>query len=230
MSMTRWDPFDDLMSLREAMNQLIESSYIRPRSGTMTGSQQGGRSLPLDVYETDNDVVVKASLPGVKPDDININLHGNILTITGEIKSEQSQPSSQSQEQRRDQSQEQRRDQSQTQGQSSQSQNPQGNVSYHRQERFFGRYFRQVMLPEDVQGEKAEANYEHGVLTVTFPKSEQAKPRQIKISSGSASNQLGSGSENIRIEGSATPVNENQGKSQQHQQTHQSSQQSSSKS
>ena len=217
MSMTRWDPFDDLMSLREAMNQLIESSYIRPRSGTMTGSQQGGRSLPLDVYETNNDVVVKASMPGVKPDDININLHGNILTITGEIKSEQSQPSSQGQSQTQGQSQKQGQGTSQSQGQSSQ--NQQGNVNYHRQERFFGRYFREVMLPEDIQGDKAQANYEHGVLTITFPKSEQSKPRQIKVTSGSSSSQLGSGNENVRIEGSATPVNENQDKSQSSQQS-----------
>jgi HSP20 family protein len=166
--MSRWDPFDDLLSLREAMNQLLESSYVRPRTGTMQTSQQGVRSLALDMYETENDIVVKATLPGVKPEDININVTGNVLTISGQVRSEQ-------------------KDEKQ---------------NYHHRERYFGQFFRQVTLPDGVQGDKADASYENGVLTLTLPKAESAKPRQIKVRSG------GTPAQNLRIEGQATPANE----------------------
>jgi len=55
--------------------------------------------------------------------------------------------------------------------------------NYHRVERFFGSFSRSVVLPSNVDVDKIEADAKHGVLTITLPKHEQAKPRQIKISS-----------------------------------------------
>lgn len=82
----RSDPFRDLVSLREAMNQLFEDSIVRPRGADLAPRVAG--SLAVDMYETDEAVVVKSALPGVNPEDIDISIHGDTLTIRGETKAE----------------------------------------------------------------------------------------------------------------------------------------------
>jgi HSP20 family protein len=79
----RWDPFRDMVSLRDAMDRLFEDSFVRPRgeSPTLEGREQ---TLALDVYETDDNLVVEASLPGFNPDEVDISIVGNTLTINGE--------------------------------------------------------------------------------------------------------------------------------------------------
>jgi len=83
-NLTRWDPFRDLISLREAMDRLFEESFVRP-SGRRLALAEGG-ALAVDMYETDDDVVVKTALPGIDPDDVNVSITGNTLTIKGETK------------------------------------------------------------------------------------------------------------------------------------------------
>ncbi len=85
MSIVRWDPFGELVSLREAMNRLFEDSFVRPSAAPAIGV---GRVLPVDVYQTDNEYVVKAALPGVKPEDVDISVTNGMLTIKGETKEE----------------------------------------------------------------------------------------------------------------------------------------------
>src|SRR5438046_2407190 len=89
MSITRWDPFRDMLSLREAMDQLLEQSFIRP--GTMGGrGQQGGgpQNLAIDVAEQDDVYEVKASLPGVRPEDVQVTVLGDTVTIRAETEAE----------------------------------------------------------------------------------------------------------------------------------------------
>ncbi len=86
MAIRRWEPFSDLMSLREAMDRLFEESFVRP--GRVVPMEYA-RIVPVDVSQTENEVVVKASLPGAKPEDVDISILGDILTIKGESKSEQ---------------------------------------------------------------------------------------------------------------------------------------------
>ena len=74
----RFEPRQNLMSLRDAMDRLVEESFISSKTGLLSS---GG--LPVDVYETDQEVIVKASLPGLKPDDIDITVVGDVLTIKG---------------------------------------------------------------------------------------------------------------------------------------------------
>lgn len=94
MSMTRWDPFRDMLSLREAMNQLLESSYIRPgTAGGGTEGRGGVQSLALDVAEREGAYLVTASLPGVKPEDVDVSVLGDTLTIRAETKGEQERQS-----------------------------------------------------------------------------------------------------------------------------------------
>lgn len=86
-NIVRWDAARDMMSLREAMDRLFEESFLRP--GTFGLGEAPGAMLPVDVYETDADVVVKAAVPGVKPEDIDVTVTGDLLTIKGEFKSEE---------------------------------------------------------------------------------------------------------------------------------------------
>ncbi len=87
MAIRRWEPFSELMSLREAMDRLFEESFVRPTR--LAPVLDYTRMVPIDVYQTENEVVVKASLPGVKPEDVDISILGDMLTIKGETKSEQ---------------------------------------------------------------------------------------------------------------------------------------------
>jgi HSP20 family protein len=101
----------------------------------------------LDVYEDKDNLLVRAELPGMRKEDIDISLHENVVTISGERKNEKSHEGA--------------------------------NVS--RQERFFGRFTRSISLPKSVDHSRVKAGYKDGLLTVTLPKVEEAKPRQIKI-------------------------------------------------
>ena len=145
MAIDRWD-FREAVSLSDAMNALLRESFIRPASGL---GQTGAGLLPLDVAENENEFVVKASLPGVRPDDVQITVHGDTLTIQGESKAEEEKKGE----------------------------------HWHLRERRFGQFQRSLSLSTPVDSDKARAQFEHGVLTLVLPKSEQAKPRQIKIGS-----------------------------------------------
>lgn len=154
MAIERWDPFREAISLRDAMDSLLQESFIRP--ATLQG--HGGATLPLDVSETEDEFVVRASVPGMKPDDVQITVRGDTLTIRGESKAEEEKKGS----------------------------------HWHLRERRYGAFQRSVTLGTPVESDKARARYEHGVLTLTLPKAEQAKPRQIKVEGHSpAQAQLG---------------------------------------
>jgi HSP20 family protein len=84
MSLIRWEPFRDLISLREAMDRLLEESFVRPW-GTLTRWE----GPAVDMYETDDAVVVKAAIPGGDPKDVEISVTGDTLTIRGEVKKEE---------------------------------------------------------------------------------------------------------------------------------------------
>jgi HSP20 family protein len=143
MAIERWDPFRDMVSLRDAVSSLLQESFVR--AGGIAGG--GAATLPLDVRETETEFVVKASLPGVKPEDVQITAHGDTVTIRGEAKAEEEK-----------------------QGQ-----------TWHLRERRTGSFQRSVSLATPIDSEKAGARFDHGVLTLTLPKSEKARPKQIKI-------------------------------------------------
>ena len=83
-NLTRWDPFSDMLTLREAMNQLFEESYVSPRRGR---SNQG--FVPaLDLSETEEAYLVEATVPGFKPEDLDITVENNVLSIKGNLQQE----------------------------------------------------------------------------------------------------------------------------------------------
>jgi HSP20 family protein len=150
MAIERWDPYREAVSLRDAMNSLFQESFIRP--GSMLAEDSRGM-IPLDVSENENEYVIKASMPGVKPEDVKVSVHGETLTIRGETKAQEEKKGE----------------------------------TWHLRERRFGSYHRSVTLPAPVDASRAEARSDHGVLTLTLPKAEQAQPKQIKVSSGAGS-------------------------------------------
>lgn len=86
MKVVRWSPAQDLVSLREAMDRLFEESWVRPSSGSYQ-ERQSSRAwrLPLDVYSTDEEIVIQAAIPGLSADDVEITIEGDTLTIRGEL-------------------------------------------------------------------------------------------------------------------------------------------------
>ena len=143
--LVRWEPFRDLVSLREAMDRLFEESFVRPRAGWL--APFGVEGLAVDMYETDEAVVVKSSVPGVKAEDIDITITGDTLTIKGETKAEEKVEK----------------------------------ANYVRQERRYGAFSRSLSMPTSIVAEKAKAEFEDGVLTLTLPKAEEVKPKSIKV-------------------------------------------------
>lgn len=82
-NLTRYDPFGDMLSLREAMNQLLEESFVRP------GQARNGGFVPaLDVSETAEAYVIEAAVPGLKSEDLDVTIENGVLTIKGEVKQE----------------------------------------------------------------------------------------------------------------------------------------------
>ncbi len=141
---TRWDPFAEMATLRHTVDRLFDD--IRPWRLVSPG-EDGGGFFPVDLYETADDVVVKASIPGAAPEDIDISVTGEVLTLKGEVKADDGEK-----------------------GQ-----------NYYRRERRTGTFVRQFSLPSEVDSSRAEAVFEHGVLTLTLPKAEAVKPKTIRV-------------------------------------------------
>jgi len=145
MNLIRWQPFSDMVTLRQAMDRLFDDSFVRP--SRFTGLFGEGAEMPIDMYQTDEDVVVKATVPGIKPEEVEITITGDTLTIKGETRTEEEVKKE----------------------------------NYFRQERSYGAFSRSILLPSSLQTDKAEATFDNGVLTLTIPKAEESKPKQIKI-------------------------------------------------
>lgn len=85
-TLVRWDPFREMMQLQNAVDRLFDSELA---STLPLWRQSGAWMLPLDVIETDDEFIVKASIPGINPDNLDISLVDNVLTIKGEIQAEE---------------------------------------------------------------------------------------------------------------------------------------------
>ena len=137
----RWSPARDMVRLSDAMDRMFEDAWTRP---TPARAEREAR-LPLDVYTTPSEVVLTANVPGLKPDEVEITLEGDTLSIHGEFKA------------------------------------PMENVEYVFQERSFGKFSRTLTINVPVDVNKVEATFDSGVLTITLPKAEAARPKTIKV-------------------------------------------------
>jgi HSP20 family protein len=136
MSITHTDPLSNLRMFEDAFSRLLSE----PRTGRPW-------SPAVDIYESENELVLKADVPDVDLNDIDVRVENQTLTISGERRFEQDQ-------------------------------NAKG---YHRIERSYGSFTRSFAVPATVDTEKVSAEYKNGVLTISLPKKEAAKPRQVKI-------------------------------------------------
>ena len=87
-NIVRWEPMREMLSLREAMDKLFEESFVGPQWRSLWQAE-GGATLALDVYETDDALIVNAPVPGIKAEHVEITITGNTLTIKGETKAEE---------------------------------------------------------------------------------------------------------------------------------------------
>ncbi|MBU6402100.1 MAG: Hsp20/alpha crystallin family protein [Verrucomicrobia bacterium] len=139
-----WPPFERLSTLQDEINRLFES----PLAGLSRGSRFLTGWVPaLDVLEDKDNLIVRAELPGMQKEQIEIALQDGTLSVSGERKLEAKQEATET----------------------------------YRSERFYGRFHRAVSLPKPVQADKVKASYKDGILTVTLPKTEEAKPKQIEV-------------------------------------------------
>jgi len=136
----------DFMSMRDAMDRMFEDRWVSPGSW-LTWSSVGTNFLPLDIYDTADDIVVRAVVPGVTPDGIDIQFQGGVLTLRAK---------------------------------SDEPVIPEG-ANWVVHEITPGEYIRQVTLPRAIDADRARTTFEHGVLTLTLPKTADAKPKQIKV-------------------------------------------------
>jgi len=146
-SMTRWNPFKTLSRVDPFADfeDFLRSAAMRP-------SWNGAEIAPdirIDVTEDDGAYSVKADIPGVKKDDIDVSINNNQVSISAELKQEKSQKDGERQI-----------------------------VT----ERSYGQAFRSFTLPSDVAPEKAQAQYENGVLTLKLPKRENGSSRKLTVS------------------------------------------------
>jgi len=86
MTVMRFNPLREMMTLREAMDRLFEESFVRPRPVWQRGTAEEPLRLPVDVYTTPEEIVVMASLPGLLPEEVDITIEGDTLTIRGELR------------------------------------------------------------------------------------------------------------------------------------------------
>jgi HSP20 family protein len=144
--LTRWQEsgVGRLSNLQDELQRLFESPW-----GELARAQQflRGWNPAVDLYEDKDNIFVKAELPGLKKEDIDVSLEDGVLTISGERKGEEK-----------------------TEGQETR-----------RNERFYGQFRRSITLTSEVKADQVTANYKDGVLTITLPKVEAAKPKQIEV-------------------------------------------------
>jgi HSP20 family protein len=136
MSLSHYDPLANLRVFEDAFNRFVnEPQSNRPWSPA------------VDIFETENELVLKADLPDVDQKDIDVRVENQTLTLAGQRKFDKQE----------------------------------SGKGFHRIERSYGNFVRSFAVPNSFNTEEIAAQYKNGVLTVTLPKKEAAKPRQIKI-------------------------------------------------
>lgn len=140
--LVRWDPFKELLSLRDEFDRIFKEYFIRPEN------VDEGWFPMADMKEDSENVVVNVEVPGIKKEDIKVTIRGNQLVVTGERKFEKEKK----------------------------------DETYHRIERSYGKFQRIITIPVEVDQSKIKATYENGILSITLPKTEKEKPKEIEIS------------------------------------------------
>jgi HSP20 family protein len=144
-TLNRWEPYRTTQGLESQVGRMLNDFFGRSQESNLTAWAPA-----VDIFESEHELVVKADLPDVKPEELDIRVENNILTIRGERKFEKKVDEK----------------------------------NYLRVERAYGSFARSFSLANTVNSEAIKADYKDGVLTLTIPKREEAKPKQIKVNVG----------------------------------------------
>jgi len=145
MAIVRWEPFRDLVSAQRDFDRLFREAFASQLGDTELSTRSW--APPVDIYETEEAIILKAELPGVDPKDVEVRVEDNTLYLKGERKFEKEVKEQ----------------------------------NYHRVERSYGSFARSFSLPNSISTDKVKAEFKDGLLTLTMPKREEAKPKTIKI-------------------------------------------------
>ena len=141
-NITRWNPVREMITWRDAMDQLINENYVRNQDYRR---QSVAWQLPVDAYADEDAIVIIADVPGLKPEELQITMESNTLTIRGELK------------------------------------NRLEGRNYLLGERATSHFERILTINTPIDSNKIEAEFENGVLTLTLPRAEANKPKQIAV-------------------------------------------------
>lgn len=158
MSLTRWQPFREMMTLRDTVDRLFDDPFFRQPVASLAA---GTTTLPMDIVERDTELIVRASVPGFDADNIEVSIQGDVLTLRGSIEHSNGQPNGSADE---------------TAG------------NYYLREQWMKNFQRSVRLPVSVNSDEATAECKNGILTLHLPKSEEGSIKRIAVhSNGNAS-------------------------------------------
>jgi HSP20 family protein len=147
MAIVRWQPFRNLLATEREFDRIFREAFSPLVSEREAELSTRAWAPAVDIFETENNIVLKAELPGVEPKDVEVRVEDNTLYLKGERKFEKETKEE----------------------------------NYHRIERSYGSFARSFALPNSIDAEKVAAEYKDGLLTLTLPKREEAKPKTIKI-------------------------------------------------
>lgn len=148
--MQRWNPFQDLRQMQDTVDRMWRRLGDAPTNSGENGGDIEAWAVPLDVVRKGDDTVIRASMPGVKPDDIRVSIEDNVLTIKGTTAEE----------------------------------HVERDGAYLMRERRSGSFHRSLRLPDSVDPEQVHPHYKNGVLTITVPKAEAKRARELQVHFG----------------------------------------------
>jgi HSP20 family protein len=142
MKLVRWDPLQEFVAMSHRLNRTISDPYAQ-----RTEDSFGAWAPPVDIFEGQDQLVIRAEVPGVQLKDMDIRIENGVLTLHGERKHDTDI----------------------------------NDANVHLMERVYGAFTRSFSLPTTVDAANVTATYKDGVLEVTVPKAETAKPKSIEI-------------------------------------------------
>ena len=160
------------LPLREMMDRLFNEAFIMPRgrgtggAGPSSQAMPGAQVPPVNMYETDTDLMVTIPLPGISPNDIQLELLGTQLTVHTEARRDEPHPDAG------------------PQGGGPGPGDPRFRRRWYVHEYQIGPYHRTVELPYSVDADRIQANYEHGLLSLRCSRPEAKMPRRIQLQKG----------------------------------------------
>jgi HSP20 family protein len=149
MTIQKWNPFYEIHRLNDEMDKLFTGQWpVRKGTGVTPAGV-----MPVDIAETPTEVLIKAEIPGIAPEDVEVKVEDGVLTISGEKKFENVEGNKEGDKE----------------------------TEYLRVERYYGKFTRSFVVPRYVDSSNVKAEYNSGILTLTLPRREETQPKKIDV-------------------------------------------------